>query len=505
MAGAAPWIAYVAACVLFWGCFAEDAFIVARYAANLVEGWGLVYNPGERINALTSPAHVFVLAPLQAVTGRAIEPYAALMAIMTAAAFWRGTPHLFAEPHRRHWFLCAALAFPPLVFWIVAGLETPLILLAAFGLLVAWVARRPRWVLVFAAAAVAARYDAVLLVVVPALHVVLANRRDRHVWAVTALIGAGFAAWLVFCQGYFGDILPTSFYVKNPGVTSAAEIARGAGYEANLLLLLALPFAAAFLFGRSPVITVGGTAYPLWPLAGGIALLFAYGLSAGTKHMMYGYRLFVPCVPWIVFIAVSTLRTLPRAGGLWLAAALQIALALLIYHKSLNFNVTVPIVAQSVFDEIYEFSTVGARYSKIADRAFAGQARELRDHWSRQSELKAREKPRLASITAGQPPYLLREFHVLDLLAGYRKRCKIDVVSAAHYRQHITWLNDQGREVFPVPPKPWTLVVRDDIRMGEWGGNPGVLRVSWYFHPDPEPNRLPPNVNAPCLSLGSTG
>ena len=30
--------------LVFWDCFAEDAFIVARYAANLVNGKGLTYN-----------------------------------------------------------------------------------------------------------------------------------------------------------------------------------------------------------------------------------------------------------------------------------------------------------------------------------------------------------------------------------------------------------------------------------------------------------------------------
>ena len=499
MSAAAPWVAYVVACVVFWACFAEDAFIVARYAANLVEGHGLVYNPGERINALTSPAHVFLLAPLQALTGRAVEPYAALMAAAMPAAFWVGVPQLFGDETRRRWFLSTVLAFPPLVFWTIGGLETPLLVLAAFGLLVAWVSRRPRLVLAFAAAAVAARYDAIVLVGIPALYVLYAHRRDARVWAALSLLGMGFAAWLAFCFFYFGDILPTSFYVKNPGAASASELLKGAGYEANFALLLALPFGAAIAVSRHRVDAPGEPGYPQWPLAAGIVVLALYGLSAGIKHMMYTYRLFVPCAAWVAYLALANARTLPRSGALWLAAGLQVALSLLIYHKSLNFNVTIPVVAQSALDEIYEFSTVGARYSKIADRVFAGQAPALRAHWSARGESRADEKPRLTAITAGQPPYELREFYVLDLLAGYRKRCRIDIEAAGHYRQHITWLDDHGREVFPIPPAPWALVTREDIRLVEWSGRRGVLRVSWYFRPDPQPNRLPPTIDAPCL------
>ena len=45
------------------GSFAEDAYISFRYAANLAEGAGLVWNVGgERVEGYTSPLHIFLLA-----------------------------------------------------------------------------------------------------------------------------------------------------------------------------------------------------------------------------------------------------------------------------------------------------------------------------------------------------------------------------------------------------------------------------------------------------------
>jgi hypothetical protein len=500
----APGLAYLVSCVVFWGCFAEDAFIVARYAANLVEGHGLVYNPGERINALTSPAHVFVLAPLQAATGRAIEPYALLMAIAVGVTFWRGAPRIFGDSTRQAWFLGCALAFPAFAFWTIGGLETPLVALAAFGVLAAWSARglgaeqRARWVLVACGAAVAARYDAVLLVMPAALFVLHAHRRSPRVWMTAFAVGLALLGWLAFCQAYYGDYLPTSFYVKNPAATSLPDLARGAGYEASFLVLLLLPIAAGRIFAAE-TLPPEEAPLPRWPIAAGVALLFAYGLSAGIKHMMYAYRLFVPCVPWLVFLVLARARSLSRRTGLWAALALQVAMTLLIHHRSLNFNLTVPFVPQSSLDEIYEFSTVGARYSRIADRVFAAHAADLRAHWARHGS--PGEKPRLVSITAGQPPYELREFHVLDLLAGYRKRCTFDLQEAAHYRQFIAWLAEDGREIAAPPPAPWQPVVRTDIAMREWSGRRGTLRIAWYYRGDPRPNRLPPSVDAPCRPM----
>src|SRR5687767_10254365 len=42
----------------------DDPFITYRYAANLHDGLGFVYNPGERILSTTTPLYTLILATL---------------------------------------------------------------------------------------------------------------------------------------------------------------------------------------------------------------------------------------------------------------------------------------------------------------------------------------------------------------------------------------------------------------------------------------------------------
>jgi len=49
---------------LAWTC--DDAFISYRYAKHLVEGQGLVFNPGERVEGITNPLFTLLLAGMMA-------------------------------------------------------------------------------------------------------------------------------------------------------------------------------------------------------------------------------------------------------------------------------------------------------------------------------------------------------------------------------------------------------------------------------------------------------
>src|SRR5689334_6986454 len=65
-----------------WTC--DDAFISYRYARHLVEGRGLVWNPGERVEAYTNPLFTLGLAAAMALGA---EPRLASMAAGMVAYF----------------------------------------------------------------------------------------------------------------------------------------------------------------------------------------------------------------------------------------------------------------------------------------------------------------------------------------------------------------------------------------------------------------------------------
>jgi arabinofuranosyltransferase len=500
-------LTFLAIATLFFGCFAEDAFIVARYAANLAAGNGLVYNAGERVSALTSPPHALVLALFEGMLGRSVGPYAALCAAALALFIGlNGGDRIFPDARRGAWFAALALAFPPLAFWMVGGLETPLLVFLSLGFLLAW-RRYARDESVTAASALAVlaalaawvRLDSAPLFAPAVLWVARRARRAPAFWIGAVAAALPLAGWLLFASRYYGDPLPTSFYVKNPIATSAGEITKGIAYEASLVALLGAPFLAASLAGRRGAVAVKAAPASEWlPLALGLALYALYGLGSGTKHMMYLYRVFVPAVPLAVFVFLSLVRSVPRPVWLVSVAAIQIGLATVVYYRSINLNLISPLIDGHTGQETFEFARLGAIYDLQSIRALAAQAPKLRAHWATQKAGDGRTQPRLFSTTGGQPAYHLRDYYVIESLVSYRHHCDLArYVDSAHYRQHITLLSARDGEV-AAPGPPWRLVIRDDIPVIDWSGRPLWLRLSWYYQPSPREQLPSSRIDRRC-------
>jgi arabinofuranosyltransferase len=64
----------------------DDAFITFRYARNLLEGYGLVYNPGEQVLGTTTPLYAGLMAGLGALSGGASAPFPVLALGVNALA-----------------------------------------------------------------------------------------------------------------------------------------------------------------------------------------------------------------------------------------------------------------------------------------------------------------------------------------------------------------------------------------------------------------------------------
>ena len=69
----------------FHGVRQDDPFITYRYGQNLVNGSGLVFNPGVRFLGATSPAHVLLAALVYAMVGKALTPF--VMAVLGCLAW----------------------------------------------------------------------------------------------------------------------------------------------------------------------------------------------------------------------------------------------------------------------------------------------------------------------------------------------------------------------------------------------------------------------------------
>lgn len=277
---------------MLWAFFpftAEDAYIVARYAENLVDAGTLIYNRGEPVSALTSPLHALVEAALYALTGSSVPAWKfvsiGLLALSIGLAL--------RAVRMTSWplLLTLLLAAPPVLLWTMGGLETPLLLCLVTALtLLSFNQKtvstgRLCALSVLAGLCFLTRYDSVLFTGPVLLHAAWKHRRPAGILTAAAVGAAAPLLWLLFSQLYYGDILPTSFYAKTP-TRELAKVQRNFSYMAQYLLYTGVVPVAWFLLLPRFVNTADG-----WPrsrriglLIGG-ALLWLLGVLGSTVSM----------------------------------------------------------------------------------------------------------------------------------------------------------------------------------------------------------------------------
>ncbi|MEE8576341.1 MAG: hypothetical protein V3T31_03720, partial [candidate division Zixibacteria bacterium] len=113
----------------------DDAFISLRYAKNLIDGNGLVWNPGERTEGYTNFLHIILTASLGylgaglVVASRAVNALAFFTMIVVGLFHIRR--NLNDRTDQREWLVGAiplilVLNTYPMISWIYGGLEGPL-------------------------------------------------------------------------------------------------------------------------------------------------------------------------------------------------------------------------------------------------------------------------------------------------------------------------------------------------------------------------------------------
>ena len=128
----APWLALLAYLAYISRFFVDDAFISFRYARNLLEGHGLAWNPGERVEGYSNFLWILELAAIWAVTGVPPEDAARWLSVaytvaaLGAMAWWAWRLPGLRERGLTWWMalalLCSSATF---ALWTSAGgLET---------------------------------------------------------------------------------------------------------------------------------------------------------------------------------------------------------------------------------------------------------------------------------------------------------------------------------------------------------------------------------------------
>ena len=496
----------------FSGFVADDAYIVFRYAENLVDHEALVFNPNERVSALTSPLHALVAALLYGLTRNTVLAYqivgiAALLG--TGLIFWR----LLRTQHDLRLLAISLVCLPPAVMlWTFGGLETPLLMLsvaAAAGLLFREEVNGPLTtknlivLVVIAGTGFLLRFDSVLFFA-PLVLAGLLRAPSR--WTAAGALAAGAllpALWLLFAYQYYGDVLPTSFYEKTPRFTLPVLLVNFL-YTLSFLIfsgiavVMLLPFAAHASPGTAAQAWVRAlqTHWYLWL---GLTLVLGYGLTMATSHMMFSYRYFVPYIPAAALAVIGALPTTAQPPGRLYAirAALWILLGMHAYQYSVTASHSLNGLAP-----IGEFRNWGVREYNKGMQEYELLAREIKAHW--ETHGKADRPPRINTFAAGLLPYVYRDAYIYGLLISYRHCAASQQLSfdecgtwvyentkpSADYIVVLYPLYGELEDQLPLPPDSYTTVADREVL---FDGYRQQVRV--VFNTNPEPHTLGNTVN----------
>lgn len=226
----------------------DDSFISYRYARNLVDGKGLVYNEGERVEGITNLGWTLLIAASIA-AGFAPEPVGTILGVTSSVVVLVLTFLIacegFSPKHR--WLAVAAPGFVVATVsfshWSLSGMETTFFTALVCAVCYAQVRGRPALMTAALCAATYTRPDAGLLAAaLYPFHLIQYWRHDRRqalLWPV--VFGVAVAALTAFRLVYYGDPVPNTFYAKVGGTSSSFGIRYVGGFFTLGPALLMIP------------------------------------------------------------------------------------------------------------------------------------------------------------------------------------------------------------------------------------------------------------------------
>lgn len=196
----------------------DDAFITFRTVDNFVNGYGLTWNPGERVQAFTNPLWALLLSGFYIITGEIY--YTSIFVCIVLSLMTIMFLSLKTSRNISNAFLIITIAIfsKSFIDYSISGLENVLthFLLVVFGFvfLTYKISERTLFLLsAIAALGILNRMDTILIFV-PAIVYVFFKIRTRKGFLLSVFGFLPFILWEIFSLIYYGFPFPNTFYAK---------------------------------------------------------------------------------------------------------------------------------------------------------------------------------------------------------------------------------------------------------------------------------------------------
>jgi hypothetical protein len=321
----------------------DDAMISMRYAWNFSHGWGLVWNPGEYVQGYTNLLMTLVMS-LAALffdkSNAALSIQGLGIFTMLGIAFqgMKLVEPLFdgEKDHTKSFVRVAvffsALAYYPLAYWSLMGMETGLLTLLFLSALVSAFdyvkSQKPaalRLASVFLGLAFLTRNDSLIFAVLIFAYIFREVRKiDRNFWGALAVYFFFVAGQLIFQYWYYGELLPNTYTLKLTGMPLAVRLENGLRFTAPFLIQSAVVLFPAFLdvilgFRKSRI------------LCGALILsAVGYQVYVGGDAWLY-WRMVSPVMPLVFILFIGIVFKTASRWNVPVFASLSLVLAGIVY------------------------------------------------------------------------------------------------------------------------------------------------------------------------------
>ena len=318
----------------------DDSYITFRYARNICQGSGFVYNPGDQVQGTTTPLYTLLLAGLCLPLGTGNIPIISFGIALAADVINVWLLFCIARQllnERLAFILSLVFLFQPLRLNVAAGgMETSFFVLLLLLMYERYlVGRSFTAAAVFAALSILVRPDAVLAVAPLFLHALVQYRKKAIGPLLIAV--AILLPWFFWAAWYFGTPIPQSVLAK---------MVAYAGYSAGTSLMLLLTFLGTGTVGpymqlalivpglvAAFFLAVVGLRWAVFENRSGLVVvsypLIYYAVMTLQHAPMFFTWYYVPLMPGLLVLFFAALQTLLKKVPVFQKNRLQPGLLIL--------------------------------------------------------------------------------------------------------------------------------------------------------------------------------